>query len=88
MWIEYVPTGANIADQPSRDEFALLLEMGSASFSPSLVWPDLAPAWTGVFDRIFDTYSPKPTRAELTARKRVASEISAESARRTVARLS
>ena len=88
VWLEYVASGANIADQPSRDEFALLLEMGSTSFSSELRWPDIAPAWTGVFDRIFDAYAPKPSKAERAARRRVADEITAESARRVRARVS
>ena len=78
VWLEYVPTGANIADQPSRAEFALLLEMGSVDFSRSIEWPDMAPAWTGVFDRVFDAYAPKPTRAERKTRKRVADAIDSE----------
>ena len=82
VWLEYVPTGANIADQPSRAEFALLLEMGSVDFSRSIEWPDMAPAWTGVFDRVFDAYAPKPTRAERKARKRVADAIDSERALR------
>ena len=86
VWIEYVPSGANIADQPSRLEFALLTEMGSVDISAGLKWPDLSPAWTGVFDRIFDDLSPKPTRGELKARKRVAEAIDEETNRRTRAR--
>ena len=40
VWFEYVNTKANIADEPSRKEFALLRELGSKEVK--LVHPELA----------------------------------------------
>jgi hypothetical protein len=86
VWLEYVPSGANIADQPSRGEFALLQRLGSTSFCETLRWPDMAPAWTGVFERVFAEFAPRPSKAEKRARARVAEAIDDERARRACVR--
>ena len=39
VWFEFVASGANIADLPSRDELEKLHELGSVAFQPR--WPDL-----------------------------------------------
>ena len=36
-WLEFVPSGANIAELPSRGEFSLLQELGSKEFK--VEWP-------------------------------------------------
>ena len=63
VWLEYVPSGANISDLPSRDEFALLESMGSASFSADLVWPDLQSSLAAVFGDLWAKHAPSPSRA-------------------------
>ena len=69
---EHVPSGANLADLPSRDDFELLHEMGSTSFSSELVWPDLTASMPDVFSDLWRRYSPgRPTNS----RKRHAREV-------------
>ena len=41
VWVQWVPSKANIADLPSRGEFAMLRGMGSVS--RAMVFPDLSP---------------------------------------------
>ena len=42
----------NLADEPSRDEFGLLRELGSEAFD--VRWPDMDSSWAGAFERILD----------------------------------
>ena len=48
-WFEYVPSRANIADQPSRNDFELLRELGSVEaefiIPPFAAWDAPAEAW-------------------------------------------
>ena len=48
-WFEYVPSRANIADQPSRNDYELLGELGSAEMPfiipPFAAWDEPAEAW-------------------------------------------
>jgi len=80
FWFEFVPSGANLAAQPSRGEFSLLRELGSTEFA--VRWPDLDSAWAQVYDDIFDEFAPPPSKAEKRARGVVASAIADERARK------
>ena len=72
VWFEHVPSGANLADLPSRDDFELLHEMGSTSFSSELVWPDLTASMPDVFSDLWRRYSPG---RQTNSRKRHAREV-------------
>ena len=85
VWFEFVASGANIADQPSRGEFDLLDELGSTPFP--IRWPDMDASWAGVFDATFREFAPRPSKAEKRARSAVASEIDDERARARRARI-
>ena len=76
VWIEYIPSAANISDLPSRNEFALLHELGSTSFE--VRWPEIGSGWSGVFERIFDEFANKPTKSEKRARTSVRKAIEIE----------
>ena len=67
VWFEFVPSGANLADQPSRDELELLSELGSAAFRAR--WPDMDASWEKAFIQIFNEFGAKPTKAEKRARR-------------------
>ena len=84
VWFEYCPSGANIADLPSRDDFRLLLELESVPFD--VRWPDMASEWGGVFDRIFDEFAPPPSKAEKRARAQVNEAVALEIDRRKFSR--
>ena len=56
VWMEYVASGANIADLPSRNDLALLQELGSEKFE--IEWPSLSESWAEVFSRIMRSYGP------------------------------
>jgi hypothetical protein len=72
VWFEYVGSGANIADHPSRGEFELLLEYGSIPFVTVL--PEIKADWLKAYREAFDRYAPKRTGAE----KRTAAAIKTE----------
>jgi hypothetical protein len=76
VWFEYVPSGANCADLPSRNEFALLEEMGSASFSGQLQWPDIQSSLATVFGDLWAAHAPAPSRASKRQSAAVAAELS------------
>ena len=61
VWLEYVPSGANLADLPSRDEFTLLREWGSVWVSTVL--PPIGGDWSAVFFSYFETLAGKPDGA-------------------------
>ena len=84
VWFEFVPSGANLADEPSRDEFGLLHEMGSTWFD--VVWPDMESSWAGVFESILDEFGKKPTSGEKRVRAEVGAEIARERAKLARAR--
>ena len=71
-------SGANIADQPSRGEFALLTEFGSTEFE--IRWPDLTSPWAGLFTQIFDEFAPRPSNSEKRARQSIERAIEEERA--------
>ena len=81
LWIEYVPTGANLADAPSRGDGRALLELGSAPFD--VVWPDLQQDWSEVYINLFKVLNPRPTRSMKRARNEVAQEVASARARRS-----
>ena len=80
VWFEFVPSGANLADQPSRGELELLSELGSTAFEAR--WPDMDASWASAFTRIFDEFGVKPNKAEKRARREVAEAISSDRAKR------
>ena len=80
VWFEFVPSGANLADQPSRDELDLLDELGSTAFEAR--WPDMDASWEAAFTQIFNEFGMKPSKAEKRARREVADAISADRAKR------
>lgn len=82
VWIEYVPSGANIADHPSRGDMSLLEEWGSVDFSEDIEWPDLRMSWLDAFRYSIRNFAPKPPRSEFAARKRVREAIDEEISKR------
>ena len=74
VWFEWVPSGANIADLPSRDEFELLNELGSVV--GEVVWPSLTLGWKAAMEAAFDAYAPRPKRGSKRARAEVALAVS------------
>ena len=69
VWFEYVASGANIADLPSRGEFAKLIELSSVPFTA--VWPDLGESWSASFASAFAKYAPRPGKAALRLRSAI-----------------
>ena len=80
FWFEFVPSAANLADQPSRGELKMLMEMGSTEFD--VRWPDVGAAWGDVFKSLFDEFAPKPSKAEKRAWRAVQGAIELERAKR------
>ena len=72
-WFEYVASGANISDLPSRGEFEKLNELGSVFFEP--VWPPLGASWAATFAAAYEAYAPRPSRATLRFKREVQSAI-------------
>ena len=64
---------ANIADMPSRGDFALLNELGSERFEITL--PEVGGDWQQVYQRIFRDLAPRPSASVKRARKEVDSEV-------------
>jgi hypothetical protein len=59
VWCEYVASGANLADLPSRDDLELLKSMGSRGIEADKIrFPDLALSLTESFQKIMDEFSP------------------------------
>ena len=73
VWLEYVQSGANIADLPSRGEFALLSSLDSVRFETVL--PAIGGDWTEVFRRVFKDFAPRPTAGMKRAAAAVSDEI-------------
>ena len=72
VWFEYVPSGANIADLPSRDDFELLAELGSVPFD--IKWPPVGLSW---YDTFVDAWERAAPRRPSRAAKRASAELSA-----------
>ena len=73
VWLEYVQSGANIADQPSRGDVALLLSMGSLPFDMEL--PPVGGDWAAVYEALFVALAPRPSRGVKRARREIEDEI-------------
>jgi hypothetical protein len=73
VWLEYVQSGANIADLPSRGEFALLHSLGSIRFE--IVLPQIGGEWTEVFSSIFRDFAPRPSAGVKRARAQISEEV-------------
>ena len=58
VWMEYVASGANISDLPSRGDFALLNELGSSRFE--VVLPNVGGEWSAVYRQVFSDLAPRP----------------------------
>ena len=54
--------------------------------SKDLAWPEMASAWTGIFEEVIYKYSAKPSHSEFKARKRVRDAVDEELSRRKLAR--
>ena len=62
VWVEYVASGANLADLPSRDDFSLLLSMGSRAVPPSEVrFLDLSVSLVDALAQIESEFLPAPS---------------------------
>ena len=70
----------SVGDLPSRDDLRLLFELGSAPFE--VRWPDMSPAWAGVFDRIFDEFAPVQSKGEKRSHRQIDADIEEETCRR------
>ena len=51
VWLEYVQSGANISNLPSRGNFELLAEMGSLEFE--MILPPVGGDWWRVYTSLF-----------------------------------
>ena len=82
VWLEYVQSGANIADLPSRGEFELLKELGSIPFEMKI--PPIGGDWEQVLRDVFSSLAPRPNPGAKRARSEVdaaASQLRAKRAR-------
>ena len=73
VWLEYVQSGANIADQPSRGDVALLLSLGSIAFDMQL--PPVGGDWSATYKAMFCRLAPRPTAGVKRARAVVQSHV-------------
>ena len=80
VWLEYVQSGANIADQPSRGDVALLLSLGSIAFDMQL--PPVGGDWSATYKAMFCRLAPRPTAGVKRARAVVQSHVDALLAQR------
>jgi hypothetical protein len=74
VWLEYVASGANLADHPSRGDFALLHSMGSVRFEIAL--PDLGADWASTYRSVFLALSPRPSKGVKRRRAEIDREVS------------
>ena len=82
VWLEYVQSGANISDLPSRGKFELLAEMGSIQFE--MVIPPVGGDWWRVYTSLFMKLAPRPSAGAKRARTQVAAELESLKARRVI----
>jgi hypothetical protein len=62
VWTEYVASGANLADLPSRDDLTLLTSMGSETIhSDQVRFPDMTLSLTELFDQLERELAPAPS---------------------------
>ena len=76
VWFEYVASGANLADLPSRGDRELLIEMGSTPFS-HVEWPDLAADLSRSFQSIWERFAPRPSTGDKRRRAAIDRAVSA-----------
>ena len=76
VWYEYVASGANIADLPSRGEFDLLEEMQSVRFEITL--PVIGGDWSAVYADIFGRFAPRPTKGDKRRRAAIVAALASE----------
>ena len=79
VWFEYVASGANLADLPSRGDRELLIEMGSTPFS-HVEWPDLAADLSSSFQTIWERFAPRPSTGD--KRRHAAVDLAIDALRR------
>lgn len=82
VWFEYVASGANIADLPSRGEFEKLTELGSVPFTAK--WPELGASWSASFASAFNEYAPRPGKAAVRLRRAIQAAIELIRSRRAL----
>ena len=81
VWFSYVPSKANVADLPSRLEFALLKEMGSQEVR-ELRWPPATESWLDAVRSAFKDFAPAKRRQEKKWRSEIVEAIEVERRRR------
>ena len=81
VWLEYGQSGANIADQPSRGDVALLLSMGSLPFRIQL--PPVGGDWAVIYEELFMKLAPRPSRGVKRARREIEDEVAKIKVRRS-----
>lgn len=74
VWLEYVASGANLADHPSRGDFALLHSMGSVRFE--IVLPDLGTDWASTYRSVFLSLAPRPSKGVKRRQAEIDQEVS------------
>ena len=77
VWYEFVPSGANISDLPSRGELELLESMGGVPFD--VVWPRFVGPWSEVFIGVFREYTSGKSKAARRAYAEYQRELAAAS---------
>ena len=73
VWMEYVASGANISDLPSRGDFALLHELGSTRFETVL--PEVGGEYAAIYRQVFKDLSPRPSSSVKRARREMEDEV-------------
>ena len=78
VWIEFVPSGANISDLPSRMQLGgecpqILRELCSIEFE--FECPPVGACWAAVFADVFAKLAPPPSKADRKYRGKVVSEV-------------
>ena len=76
-----MPSKANVADLPSRLEFALLKEMGSQEVK-ELRWPPATESWLEAVRSAFKEFAPAKRRQEKKWRSEIVEAIEVERRRR------
>ena len=80
VWVAYVASKANLADLPSRREFALLRSMGAVWRETAL--PPLLTSWSESYSRVLRVFSRRHTSMSKRAIASVKKAIAEEQAKR------
>ena len=80
VWLEYVPSAANIADIPSRlqdgEDLGSLREIGSVvDASRRIVVPQIGADWSDSFHQVFNKLAPRRSKADSRYVDEVAAEV-------------